>query len=111
MAKPQADLLSPGNFPLSEKESLVQPGLRLSDIAEELGGELTIVEGGPKFEGGYADVSKGIWTSPEGARLTVAIKKLRGIKVSPELLDETQAAAVEKRNEIVSTAVPQKLSK
>lgn len=77
----------------------MQPGLRLSDIAEELGGELTMSSDVPLLAGGYADVYQGIWTDPEGKKVEVAVKTLRASRPSSVTND---TAALKKRIDIVS---------
>lgn len=42
----------------NEYGSLVQPGLCLSDIGEELGGKLTALSETPLLAGGYAEVEE-----------------------------------------------------
>ncbi|KAG8984290.1 hypothetical protein FRB90_005426 [Tulasnella sp. 427] len=78
------DGLKPTESGLTENESLVQPGLRLSDIADELEGDLadpdetTLI----LLSGGYADVFQSVWTSPTGEKIDVAVKKLRAARPS-----------------------------
>lgn len=78
----------------------MQPGLRLSDIAEELGGELTPLSETPLLAGGYADVYKATWKSPKGKQLEVAVKTLRAARPS-SLTNDT--AALKERIDIVSS--------
>ncbi|KAG8940442.1 hypothetical protein FRC04_005269 [Tulasnella sp. 424] len=84
------DTLAPTTSVHNEHESLVQPGLRLSDIADELGGELTPLSETPLLAGGYADVYKATWKSPEGKQIEVAVKTLRAARPS-SLTNDTVA--------------------
>ncbi|KAG9026753.1 hypothetical protein FS837_004514 [Tulasnella sp. UAMH 9824] len=58
--------------------SLVQPGreFALSEIAEELGGDLE-VPAVPVMTAGYADIYHGVWITPQGERFEVAVKELK----------------------------------
>ncbi|KAG8985494.1 hypothetical protein FRB90_004659, partial [Tulasnella sp. 427] len=94
----QPDALKPTESGLKENESLVQPGLRLSDIADELEGDLadpdetTLI----LLSGGYADVFQSVWTGPTGEKIDVAVKKLRAARPS----SSSDLAALKKRIDI-----------
>lgn len=62
-----------------ESESLVQPGPRLSDIAEELEGDLVLwdIPNPDVRSGSFTDVYPGTWTSLEGKTIVVAVKLVR----------------------------------
>lgn len=81
-----------------EVESQAQANPGFSYIQEELGGELTILEAGPRLAGGFATVQKGIWTSSEGKQIEVAVKTLR---IDPSSITQ-DVDDLKKRVEIVS---------
>lgn len=62
-----------------ESESLVQPGPRLSDIAEELEGDLVLwdIPNPDVRSGSFTDVYPGTWASLEGKTIVVAVKLVR----------------------------------
>lgn len=70
------DTLSPFATSTSEKYSIVQPGVLLTELQPELDGVLTKYEP-VLLRGGYADIYKGQWTRPDGETIDVAIKELR----------------------------------
>lgn len=65
---------------LPTTNSLVQPNrqLELSEIAEELAGHLQVPDE-PEVTAGYAHIYHGIWTSPQGERIEVAIKEFKAL--------------------------------
>lgn len=64
-----------------DTDSLVQPGQQLEGFenVEELGGFLEVPEQPSLTAGGYADVYRGFWITPQGERVQVAIKQLKVI--------------------------------
>ncbi|KAG9031635.1 hypothetical protein FS837_002922 [Tulasnella sp. UAMH 9824] len=80
------DSLDPLDSPANEQYySVVQPGMRITELQPELDGELTRP---PRADGtgGYADVYRGIWTKPDGTQTEVAIY--------PKLHDSRQGEAL-----------------
>ncbi|KAG9023476.1 hypothetical protein FS837_005784, partial [Tulasnella sp. UAMH 9824] len=63
-----------------DAESLVQPNRNLMffETVEELAGDLQI-PGHPEVTAGYADIYHGVWISPQGKQMEVAIKELKDL--------------------------------
>ncbi|KAG9048230.1 hypothetical protein FS837_000429 [Tulasnella sp. UAMH 9824] len=74
-------------------QSFVQQGRRfkLSDIAAELHGELEVSEEA-EISGGYADIYRRTWTTPQGERIEVAIKEVKKLTRKNKHDDENALA-------------------
>ncbi|KIO31607.1 hypothetical protein M407DRAFT_128692 [Tulasnella calospora MUT 4182] len=59
----------------SSEESVIQPGIHLHELPNQLDGTLTITEANVR-SGGFSDVSLGTWTRGQ-EKMAVAIKRLR----------------------------------
>ncbi|KAG9046249.1 hypothetical protein FS837_004775, partial [Tulasnella sp. UAMH 9824] len=73
------DTSAPHHAPESmDKESLVQPKrlLAFSEAAEELLGPLKVPDR-PEITAGYAEIYHGVWTSPHGEQVEVAVKEFK----------------------------------
>ncbi|KAG8909976.1 hypothetical protein FRC01_006617, partial [Tulasnella sp. 417] len=83
----EGDTLDPLDAPANEQDySVVQPGVRITELQPELEGELTRPTRADG-NGGYADVYKGTWAKPDGTQVEVAIKVLRNIIPNSMTLD------------------------
>lgn len=84
-----------------DTESLVQPNRRFTplDAAAELEGFLN-VSSRPRISAGYADIYHGIWTSPQGERIEVAVKEFRALIPRDR---QSDPGVLRRRTEIVST--------
>lgn len=96
--------LAPGLSALSinpeDTESVVQPGRHIAHVAQDIEGEL--IREKTTYQGGYADVARGIWAKPSGERVTIAIKYLR--EVSMDSLRGNELA-MKQRNDTVSGTI------
>ncbi|KAG9037376.1 hypothetical protein FS837_001440 [Tulasnella sp. UAMH 9824] len=87
------ETLTASKRPANEQYSIVQPGVILTQIQPELDGELSIPEK-PILKGGYADIYKGTWTSPDGIKVDVAIKTLRTATPASITTDTTKLKGI-----------------
>lgn len=85
-------------------ECLVQPHreFNLSEIAEELAGDLAVPDV-PEISAGYADIYHGVWTSPQGDQVEVAVKELKALIPKDRQSDRE---ALRKRTDTVSKILP-----
>lgn len=70
----------------------------LSEATEELPGHLD-VPNEPEISAGYADIYHGIWTTPQGERLEVAVKELKTLIPKDR---QTDREALKKRTDTVA---------
>ncbi|KAG8910435.1 hypothetical protein FRC00_008179, partial [Tulasnella sp. 408] len=80
-----------------ERESLVQPTRELMffETDPELPGQLQ-VPGLPEACGGYADIYCGLWITPEGQQVEVAVKELKDLIPNDRQTDP--AALIQRRD-------------
>ncbi|KAG8958882.1 hypothetical protein FRC05_008328, partial [Tulasnella sp. 425] len=72
------------SFSLSS--SGIQPGTSISEI-DQLEGKILVSDHSPMFRGGFGDVYRGEWVTPNGQKQTVAVKYLRNVSFNPDETD------------------------
>lgn len=82
-----------------DQKSIVQPGVWLSDYAEELEGEFIIPQD-PRVVGGYAEVYQGQWKRSDGVEVEVAVKVFKPLR--PKSISEDTAPLKERLEKVNS---------